>query len=123
MPVSKKTFNPNEEKLKKMLIENPSYIKLVDDILEPEDLKGDDIIQIYIKRFEYEMGNIDSESEKLLRKLAKSVKLSSIQKQIECIDILLKDERDIEKTLENAKKRIELLRKMSEIKESLKLDV
>ena len=123
MPVSKKTFNPNEEKLKKMLIENPSYIKLVDDILEPEDLKGDDIRQIYIKRFEYEMGNIDSESEKLLRKLAKSVKLSSIQKQIECIDILLKDERDIEKTLENAKKRIELLRKMSEIKESLKLDV
>ena len=106
-----------------MLIENPSYIKLVDDILEPEDLKGDDIRQIYIKRFEYEMGNIDSESEKLLRKLAKSVKLSSIQKQIECIDILLKDERDIEKTLENAKKRIELLRKMSEIKESLKLDV
>ena len=59
----------------------------------------------------------------MLRKLAKSVKFSSIQSQIEEIDILLKDERDIEKTLENAKNRIELLRKMSEIKESLKLDV
>ena len=106
-----------------MLIENPSNIKFVDDILELEDLKDVDIRQIYIKRFEYERGNIDSESERLLRKLAKSVKFSSIQSQIEEIDILLKDERDIEKTLENAKNRIELLRKMSEIKESLKLDV
>ena len=95
----------------------------MDDILELEDLKDVDIRQIYIKRFEYERGNIDSESERLLRKLAKSVKFSSIQSQIEEIDILLKDERDIEKTLENAKNRIELLRKMSEIKESLKLDV
>ena len=121
--ISEKISNPNEEKLKKMLIENPSNIKFVDDILELEDLKDVDIRQIYIKRFEYERGNIDSESERLLRKLAKSVKFSSIQSQIEEIDILLKDERDIEKTLENAKNRIELLRKMSEIKESLKLDV
>jgi hypothetical protein len=121
--ISEKISNPNEEKLKKMLIENPSNIKFVDDILELEDLKDVDIRKIYIKRFEYERGNIDSESERLLRKLAKSVKFSSIQSQIEEIDILLKDERDIEKTLENAKNRIELLRKMSEIKESLKLDV
>lgn len=121
--ISERISNPNEEKLKKMLIENPSNIKFVDDILELEDLKDVDIRQIYIKRFEYERGNIDSESERLLRKLAKSVKFSSIQSQIEEIDILLKDERDIEKTLENAKNRIELLRKMSEIKESLKLDV
>lgn len=121
--VSDKISNPNEEKLKIMIMENPSFIKFVDDILELEDLNGDDLRQIYFQRFEYEKMSIDGETEKLLRKLAKSVKFSSIQSQIEEIDILLKDERDIEKTLNNAKKRIELLKKMSEIKESLKLDV
>lgn len=121
--VSNKISNPNEEKLKIMIMENPSFIKFVDDILELEDLNGDDLRQIYFQRFEYEKMSIDGETEKLLRKLAKSVKFSSIQSQIEEIDILLKDERDIEKTLNNAKKRLELLKKMSEIKESLKLDV
>ncbi len=121
--VSDKISNPNEEKLKIMIMENPSFIKFVDDILELEDLNGDDLRQIYFQRFEYEKMSIDGETEKMLRKLAKSVKFSSIQSQIEEIDILLKDERDIEKTLNNAKKRIELLKKMSEIKESLKLDV
>jgi len=106
-----------------MIVDNPSYIKLVDDILELEDLKDDEIRKIYLKRFEYEKKNIENDTVKMLRKLAKSVKLSSIQSQIRDIEVLLRDERDVQRAIENAKKRIDLLKKMSEITESLKLDV
>lgn len=120
---SEKTSNPNEKKLNMMIVDNPSYIKLVDDILEIEDLKDDEIRKIYLKRFEYEKKDIENDTVKMLRKLAKSVKLSSIQSQIRDIEVLLRDERDVQRALENAKKRIDLLKKMSEITESLKLDV